>query len=340
MLWYQPRRTGRELTGGFMTALRAWLLPALLIAFSAQAQAQTNWPDRPVKFIVTQAAGGTPDIIARLLADRLGQAIGQQVIVENRPGGANAIGAQAAARSLPDGYTFLFATAAALVTNPHTFKSLPYDALKDLTPVANIARVPFFVMVNPKVEAKTLPELISLEKKKPGALSVATDGQRNFSGMLTSWISKLGGVNLTQVPYTAMPSGIQDALAGRVQVVILAVPSAAPHMAQGKLRAVATSSAQRVPGFDAVAPIAETFPGFDFIGWFVLAAPAGTPKEIVQRVNREMDKILKDADVRERMQKVGFYSGGAGTPDATAAYVKSQYDAWGRVVKEIGLQPE
>lgn len=322
-----------------IAALRAALLPVLLIAMSTQAPAQ-SWPDRPVKFIVTQAAGGTPDIIARLLADKLGQAIGQQVIVENRPGGANAIGAQAAARSAPDGYTFLFATAAALVTNPHTFKSLPYDAVKDFTPVATIARVPFFVMVNPDVAAKTLPELVALEKKKPGALSVATDGQRNFSGMLTAWLSKLGGVNYTQVPYTAMPSGIQDALAGRVQVAILAVPSAAPHMQQGKLRALATSSAQRVPGFEQVAPIAETYPGFDFIGWFVLVAPTGTPKPVVDRVNREMDKILKDPDVRARMQKAGFYSDGAGTPESTAAYVKAQYDAWGKVVKEIGLQAE
>ncbi len=321
------------------TALRAVLFPVLLVAATAQAGAQT-WPDRPVKFIVTQAAGGTPDIIARLLADKLGQAIGQQVIVENRPGGANAIGAQAAARSAPDGYTFLFATAAALVTNPHTFKSLPYDAAKDFVPVATIARVPFFVMVNPEVEAKTLPELVALEKKKPGTLSVATDGQRNFSGMLTAWLSKLGGVTYTQVPYTAMPSGIQDALAGRVQVVILAVPSAAPHMQQGKLRALATSSAQKVPGFEQVAPIAETYPGFDFIGWFALVAPAGTPKPIVERVNREMDKVLKDPEVRARMQKAGFYSDGAGTPDSTAAYVKAQYDAWGKVVKEIGLQPE
>lgn len=323
-----------------MTVLRAFSLFVLVFALGVPADAQASWPDRPVKFIVTQAAGGTPDTIARLLADKLGQAIGQQVIVENRPGGANAIGAQAAARSAPDGYTFLFATAAALVTNPHTFRSLPYDAAKDFTPVANIARVPFFIMVNPEVEAKTLPDLIALEKKKPGLLSVATDGQRNFSGMLTSWISKLAGINLTQVPYTAMPSGIQDALAGRVQVAILAVPSAAPHMAQGKLRAVATSSAQRVPGFDQVQPIADTYPGFDFIGWFSLVAPAGTPKDVVQRVNREMDKILKDPDVRARMQKAGFYSDGAGTPEEAVAYIKSQYDAWGKVVKEIGLQPE
>jgi tripartite-type tricarboxylate transporter receptor subunit TctC len=139
-----------------------------LLAFPFAAQAQ-NWPDRPVRFIVTQAAGGTPDLIARLIAEKLAKGLGQQVVVENRPGAGNVIGAQAAARSAPDGYTFLFATAAALVTNPHTFKSLPYDAQKDFVPVGNIARVPFFIMVHPSVEAKSLKERIALEKAKPMA---------------------------------------------------------------------------------------------------------------------------------------------------------------------------
>jgi len=307
--------------------------------FGGQAQAQ-NWPDRPIRFIVTQAAGGTPDIIARLIGEKFGKALGQQVVVENRPGAGNVIGAQAVARSAPDGYTFLFATAAALVTNPHTFKTLPYDAEKDFTPVGKIARVPFFVMAHPSVEAKTLPELIALEKAKPGSLSVATDGQRNFSGMLTAWLSKLGGVNFTQVPYTAMPQGIQDTVAGRVQVVMLAVPSAAPFMQRNQLRALATSSEAKVPGFDQVAPIAQTYPGFDFIGWFVLVAPAGTPADIVQKANRALDDVLKDPEVKERMQKVGFYSEGAGTPKSTAQYIRDQFDAWGKVVKEIGLQKE
>ena len=319
------------------------LILSFLLTLASGAQAQTpaqNWPDRPVRFIVTQAAGGTPDIIARLIGEKLGKALGQQVVVENRPGAGNVIGAQAVARAEPDGYTLLFATAAALVTNPHTFKSLPYDAVKDFVPVGFVARAPFFVMVHPSVEAKTLPELIALEKAKPGSLSVATDGQRNFSGMLTSWLGKLGGVNFTQVPYTAMPQGIQDAVAGRVQVVILASASAGPFMQRGQLRAVAGSAAQKVPGFDGVAPVAATYPDFDFIGWFVLAAPAGTPDAVVRRLNKELDAVLKDPEVIERMQKVGFFNDGAGTPEQTAAFVRDQFAAWGRVVKEIGLEKE
>jgi tripartite-type tricarboxylate transporter receptor subunit TctC len=319
--------------------LRGLISLALLALVVPGAQAQ-NWPDRPIRFVVTQAAGGTPDIIARLIAEKFGKVVGQQVVVENRPGGGNVIGAQAVARSAPDGYTFLFATAAPLVTNPHTFKTLPYDAEKDFTSVGFIARAPFLVMVHPSVEAKTLSELIAIEKAKPGSLSVATDGQRNFSGMLTAWLGKLGGVNLTQVPYTAMPQGIQDTVAGRVQVVMLAVPSAAPFMQRNQLRALATSSAAKVPGFDQVMPIAQTYPGFDFIGWFVLVAPAGTPADIVDKANRALDAVLKDPEVKERMQKVGFYSDGAGTPKSTAQYIRDQYDAWGKVVKEIGLEKE
>jgi tripartite-type tricarboxylate transporter receptor subunit TctC len=315
------------------------LIPLLLLALMSGAQAQ-NWPDRPIRFVVTQAAGGTPDIIARLIGEKLGKALGQQVVVENRPGAGNVIGAQAVARSVPDGYTFLFATAAALVTNPHTFKSLPYDAEKDFVPVGFVARAPFFVLVHPSVEAKSLPDLIALEKAKPGSLSVATDGQRNFSGMLTSWLSKLGGVSLTQVPYSAMPQGIQDTVAGRVQVVILASASAAPFMERGQLKAIAGSPAEKVPGFDQVQPVAATYPGFDFLGWFVLAAPAGTPEAIVRKLNKEIDAVLKDPEVIDRMQKAGFYNDGAGTPEQTAAFVRDQYAAWGRVVKEIGLEKE
>ena len=157
-----------------------------LLAASDQVAAQ-SWPARPIKFIVSQAAGGTPDIICRLIAEKLSRALGQQVVVDNKPGGGNIIGAQTAARSASDGYTFFFATAAALVTNPYTFKSLPYDPARDFVPVSMVASNPFFLLANPGLPAKTLQELIALDKAEPGRLLAATDGQRNFSGMLTAW---------------------------------------------------------------------------------------------------------------------------------------------------------
>ena len=310
-----------------------------LLTASEQVSAQ-SWPTRPIKFIVSQAAGGTPDIICRLIADKLSRALGQQVVVDNKPGGGNIIGAQAAARSAPDGYTFFFATAAALVTNPYTFKSLPYDPVKDFVAVSMVATNPFMVLAHPSVPAQNLAELVAYDKANPSKLTYATDGPRNFSGIIAAWITKLGGASIVQVPYATMPQGVQDTLAGRTQVTILAVPSAAAHIASGGLRPLAVSSLQRLPNYPDVPPISDTFPGVEVIGWFSIAAPARTPRDIVAKMNQELDKILKDPEVAQQLAVVGFFTEGAGTPDQARAFVKAQYDLWGKVTREIGLQPE
>jgi tripartite-type tricarboxylate transporter receptor subunit TctC len=316
------------------------VLLALVAALVVQPAGAQSWPTKPVRIIVSQAAGGTPDIICRLLADRLSVALGQQVVVENRPGGGNIVGAQAAAHAAPDGYTLFFATAAALVTNPFTYKTLPYDPLKDFIPVAMIAKGPFFVLANPVVPAKNLAELAAFDRANPGKLAFATDGPRNFSGILTAWLNKLGDSTILQVPYATMPQGVQDVLAGRVQVIVLAVPSAAQHIASGALRALATSSAERLSNYPHVPAIAETFAGVEFIGWFILAAPAGTPDEVVMRLNREMDLILKNPQISGKLADLGFFTTGADTPQAVRAYVRAQYDLWARLSRDIGLQPE
>jgi tripartite-type tricarboxylate transporter receptor subunit TctC len=321
---------------------RSYLLCALCVFVSAlhsPAGAQ-SWPNRPIRFIVSQAAGGTPDILCRLVTERVGRALGQQIVVENRPGGANVVGAQAAARAAPDGYTFFWATAAALVTNPHTFKSLPYDAVRDFVPVGKVAEGPFLVLTNPGVKANTLAELLALAKNEPGNIAFATDGPRNFSGMIAAWINKLGGTDIVQIPYATMPQGIQDVVAGRVQIIILAIPSAAPLMQQRSLRPIAISTKQRAPGYEGIPPIAETFANFDFSGWMAVVAPAGTPVDAVGRMNREMDAVLKEPEVERRLREIGFYTRGAGTPEETGAYIRDQYEAWRRVVRDIGMQPE
>jgi len=321
------------------TLYRALLLFALSLSMVASAGAQA-WPSKPIKIIVSQAAGGTPDIICRIISERLSQALGQQIVVENRPGGGNVVGAQAAAHAAPDGYTLFFATAAALVTKPYPFKSLPSDPLADFVSVAMIAKGPFVVLAHPSMPAKTLSEVVAYEKANPGKLTFATDGPRNFSGILAAWLNKLGGINVLQVPYATMPQGVQDALAGRVQLVILAVPSAAPHIARGALRPLAVSALKRFQRFADVPAIAETFPGVEFIGWFVLAAPKGAPADVVTRLNREMDVILKNQEIANRLADLGFFTEGADTPEGTAKYVQSQYDTWGKVARDIGLLPE
>ena len=232
------------------------------------------------------------------------------------------------------------ATAAALVTNPYTFKSLPYDAIKDFVPVGKVADGPFLLLANPDVTAKTLPELIALAKSDPGKLTFATDGPRNFSGMIAAWINKLAGTEIEQIPYARMPQGIQDTIAGRVQLTILAIPSAAPFIESGSLRPLAISMKQRAPGYENIPPVADTFPGFDFSGWMAVVAPSGVPSNILQRMNREMDSILKQPEIVQRLREIGFYTTGAGTTDETGDFIRAQFDAWGHVVKEIGIQPE
>jgi tripartite-type tricarboxylate transporter receptor subunit TctC len=319
--------------------LRLLCIVAFAVVSMAGASAQT-WPTRPVKIIVSQAAGSTPDIIARLIADKLSMGLGQQFFIENRPGGANIVGAQAAAKSAPDGYTLFFATTAALATNPHTFKSLPYDPLSDFEPVSMIAKGPFFVLANPGLKLSSLKDVFAADKTAPGKLTVATEGSRNFTGILAGWINKQAGAKLVEVPYTTITNGIQDAIAGRVQLISLPIASAAPFIASGDLKPLAVSSLKPMPKFESIPPIAETLPGLELVGWFVFVVPAGTPAAIVTRVNQEMAKILDEPDMRNRLIELGLFTDGAETVAATGKFIRDQHDLWKRVVREIGLEPQ
>lgn len=313
-------------------------LAALLVVTNV-AMAQ-EWPTRPVRIIVSQAAGATPDIISRLIADKLSLALGQQFFIENRPGGANIVGAQSAARSAPDGYTFFFATAAALASNPHTFKSIPYDPLRDFSAVSMVASGPFFVLVHPSVQAKTLQEVIELDKSTPAKLAIATEGSRNFTGILAGWINKKAGMQLVEVPYTTITNGIQDALAGRVQLISLPITSAAPFIATGELRPIAVSSAKPVEQFASVPPIASTIPGINLVGWFAIVTPTGTPGAIIEKANSAMAKILAEPAMQQRLTELGFVTSGAQTVAETDLFIRDQYKLWQQVVRDIGLEPQ
>jgi tripartite-type tricarboxylate transporter receptor subunit TctC len=317
----------------------ATLLLAALLGLAGHAGAQ-DWPARPVKFILSQPPGTSPDIAARFIAERLGRLLGQQVVVENRPGGQNVIGAQAAARSAPDGYTYFFATTAAVVTNPLTFKSLPYDPAKDFAPVAMIAKSPMVIAVNPSVPAKTLAELVALDKAQPGKLAAANEGAKTFSGMMSQMLNKTAGTALLQVPYTGVAPAIQDTIAGRTQVVLVSSAALQPFLKRGDLRPLAVSAGKRVRGLEDVPTLAETYPGFEYVGWFALLAPAGTPAPIVQRVNRDMDRTLADPDVAKRLYDFGMVNEGAGTPDSLNEFLRAERERWAKLVKDIGLQPE
>lgn len=315
------------------------LLLVCLFVFAGCAFAQ-DWPARPLKFIISQPPGTSPDITARFLADRLSRLLGQSVVVENRPGGQNVIGAQAAARSPADGYTYFFATTAAIVTNPLTFKALPYDPERDFTPVAMIAKSPMVIAVNPSVGAKSLAELVALDKAQPGRLAAANEGAKTFSGMMGQMLNKTAGIALLQVPYTGVAPAIQDTIAGRTQVVLVSSAALLPFLKRGDLRPLAVSSGKRVRGLEEVPTLAETYPGFEYAGWFALLAPAGTPAAIVQRVNRDMERVLADPDIAKRLYDLGLVNEGAGTPESLNEFLRAERDRWARLVKDIGLQPE
>ena len=315
------------------------LLIALLVLLAGPATAQ-DWPTRPLKFVISQPPGASPDIVARFLADKLSRSLGQQVIVENRPGGQNVVGAQAVAKAPPDGYTYFFATTAAIVTNPLTFKSLPYDPEKDFMPVAMIAKSPMVIAVNPSVPAKTLAELVALDKAQPGKLAAANEGTKTFSGMMSQMLNTTAGTRFLQVPYTGVAPAIQDTIAGRTQVVLVSSAALLPFLKRGELRALAVSAGKRVRGLESVPTLVETYPGFEYVGWFALLAPSGTPAGIVQRVNREMDRVLADAEIAQRLYDFGLVNEGAGTPEALHEFLRAERARWTKLVKEIGLQPE
>lgn len=312
------------------SALAAWQLPA-----AAQA-----WPQKPVRWIVSQAAGSGPDTIARAVAEQLSKAWGQPVVVENRPGGQNVIGAQAAARAPADGYTFFYGTTAAMVTNPLTFKSLPYDPVKDFVPVGMIGKSPFVVAAHPSLGARTYAEAVALAKSRPGQMSFATEGSKTFSGMLADSTHALAGVEMTHVPYTKAGDAIQDTIGGRTQLLYLPLAAASTQIKAGTLLPLAVTTAQRHPSFPDVPALAETFQGFEFTGWNILFAPAGTPAAVVQQVNRDLDRVLRSPDVAARLLTFGTLTDGAGTPEGVAGFLRTERERWARIARTLGVVPE
>ena len=315
------------------------LVCATLALAAASASFAQSWPARPVRLIVSQAAGTSPDISARFIADRLSKVWGQSLVVENRAGGQNVIGAQAAARSAPDGYTFFYATTAAIVTNPLTFKSLPYDPPRDFDAVAMIAKSPMVVAVGAAVPAKTVAELIALDKSKPGTLSSAHEGPRTFSGMMSQAFNLATGIKALQVPYNGATPAIQDTVGGRTQIVFLSSAAVAPFIKRGDLRPIAVTVGKRVTGLEGVPALAETYAGFDYSGWFAVLAPAGTPKDVIAKVNRDVNQVLADPEVAQRLRDLGVVTE-PGSPEALNEFLAAERTRWTRLVKDIGLQPE
>lgn len=312
---------------------------AALAGWQPLVQAQA-WPDKPIKLVLSQPSGSGPDSMARMIADPLGRKWGQGIVIENRPGGQNAIGAQAAARAPADGHTFYFATAAALVTNAYLFKNLPYDPRKDFVPVGMIGKVPFSLCVNANSQLKTLQELIAYAKANPGRLTVANEGPKTFSGMMTRLLSAQLGIEVNSVPYVSVGAAVTDTVGGQTEAIISDVPAAAQMVKAGRLRPLAVTTAKRVAGWESVPAIAEVLPGFDYAGWVGIVAPVGTPAAAIQRFNRDLDAVLVDKDMAARLLAIGPITEGAGSPEQMGAFLQAEHTRWATLTRDIGILPE
>ncbi len=303
-------------------------------------RAQTAWPDKPVKWVLSQPPGSGPDNVARILSDRLAKAWGQAVVIENKPGGQNVVGAQAAARSPADGYTFYFATTAALVTNPLLFKNLPYDPAKDFVPVAFIARSPFAVLVRAESPVQNLDELIARSKAAPGKLTLGNEGPRTFSGMIARLLNARTQAGANLVPYANVGVGTQDLMGGHVDAMVADLASTARLARDGRLRVLATTAARRVAGWEQVPALAEKLPGFEMVGWFALVAPAGTPAPAIERSNRDLNALLNERDIGERIGGIGPLVDGSMSVAQVGSFLRAESARWADIAKELGVLPE
>jgi tripartite-type tricarboxylate transporter receptor subunit TctC len=320
-------------------ALRPFVL-VVLVLLTGIAKAD-NWPTRPIKFVVPFGPGIGIDIMARTVAERLSRKLGQPVIVENIPGAGNILGAQAVARAAPDGYTFLFTGPSPVVTNIFAFKSLPYDPYRDFTAVAMISdRGPFVISVNPKLPVATLPELLTYVRARPGQLHYAIDGSAIFQSVVARSFAKRAGIDLVELGYRTTSQALQDTVAGFSEMVFSSVAASAGLAEEGKLKRIAITSKARFPGVEDLPTVEETLPGYSFEGYIPLLAPAGLPVDIAQRMNREIDDILKEPEVLKRFQTFGYATSGADTPEGVNEYIRADRERWKVLAKELALEPK
>jgi tripartite-type tricarboxylate transporter receptor subunit TctC len=317
------------------------LLACLILTGTSGAGAQGSYPSRPITIVIGFSAGGTTDIIARLISDELRKALGQPIIIENKPGAGGNIGADIVAKAKPDGYTLLMGSVGPLAVNASLYKRMPYDNLKDLTPITLVAHVPNMLVVNPRsVPAQTFQEFVALVKANPGKYFHASTGSGTTSHLSGVLLNLQAGLDLTHVPYKGAVA-LNDVLSGEsVQCMFATIPSAIQLVRGGKLRALAVTSLQRSGGVPNVPTIAESgYPGFDASSWFGLVGPAGLPREIALKVQGEVARILKDPAMREKFIQQGADPIG-NTPDEFGQYMKDETAKWAKIVKASGAQAD
>lgn len=309
---------------------------ALCLATPAFAQAQT-YPTKPVKLVVPYPPGGPTDIVARLVAQKLSDAMGQQFIIDNRPGAGGNPGAELVARSPADGYTLVVATTAHAI-NPSLFKNLGYSLSKDFAPVSQLTSGPLVIVANSQLPAKNVAELIALAKAKPGELNFASSGNGQSTHLSAELFAAMAGVKMNHIPYKGSAPALTDTMGGQTQLMFDTMLSAMPHVKAGKLKALAVTSATRSPVAPDLPTVAESgLPGYEAIAWNGLLAPAGTPPEVLARLSAELKKVLAAPDVKDKFEAQGF-AASWNSPEDFGRFMSAEVDKWAKVVKVSGAK--
>lgn len=321
------RRTFVHLTGA--AAAPPW---------AAQADSQPPpWPTRIIRLIVPFGAGSGNDIVATLIAEPLARALGRSVVVDNRVGANGSIGADAAARAAPDGYTLFMGTNTTQAANPALMKKLNYDPIQNFAPISRIANTPALLVVRPGLPAKTLTELIALAKAQPGRLTYASGSAGTI--VPAAMLTRQTGTFMLHIPYKTIPQGLNDVVAGQVDMMFTDMATGIPQVKGGKVRALAVSSLQPVAALPSVPPMATTLPGFELVAWYALYAPAGTPQAVIQRVHQEVVRIVDSPAIRNRLTHLGLQPV-TSTPAELESFGRSELTRWAEQIRQAGIEPE
>ena len=311
-------------------------LAASLIAAAALAQ----YPAKPIRLIVPFAAGGGNDSVARLVGKHLSDSLGQQLVIDNRPGAGGVLGAEFAAKAVPDGYTLFLGGVASHAVNPNLNDSLPYDPIRDFAPVALLAQAPLVLVVHPSVPADSIKALVALARSRPGQLNYASNGNGSSSHLAAVMFDSMTGVDMVHVPYKGLSPALTDLLSGRVQLMFSSVVAILPHIKAGKLRGLAVTGSRRLASMPNLPTIAESgLPGYEASSWYGVLAPAGTPREIVARLNAELVKALAQLEVRTSLLAEGAEPIG-GSPEQFAAHIRSEMERLGKLIREAKIRLE
>jgi tripartite-type tricarboxylate transporter receptor subunit TctC len=314
-------------------------LALVLLAALPEALAQP-YPSRPIRLIVPFPPGGSTDILARALAQKLSEGLGQAVVIDNRPGAGGSIGADAAAKAAPDGHTLMMGHLGTLAVNPAIYRNLPYDPVKSFAPVSLMAMVPSVLVVNPQVPAASAAELIAYARAHPGKLAYGSAGSGSTSHLTTEYFKLATGTDILHVPYKGIGPMLTDLISGQLSMGLNGAPAVMPHVNSGRLRALAVSGLARLPSLPHIPTLDEAgVKGFDASGWYGVVAPAGTSRAVIERLNAEIRRIMQTPDLRARLDNEGAISA-PGSPEEFAAFIVSEIARWAAVLKRAGIQAQ